>query len=375
MNGRISLKLSSPRIGRDAFRKLHRLCLAGCFALTLPACIELESSPYDTSNGGLLGALITILGSAATGPGVFLAFTDATHYFQSTGDGKWERVDFTGATGSVREVKHFGGQTLWGLDANATNNIVRSDDFGKTWTSVSVGPIALATLDICGTTIFSTFVNGPNYRAAYSNDSGTTWSLSDIQAGTFTTQDALCISDSTLLSAKNNTPPVQRSTDGGASWVAGGALTGIPQIRIANRTGTAEILVIKTNTFPESSLSTNGAVSYAAADTAAFVSHTWGGAITADASSYYVAMRNNTSCDLFTNPTGAAGNYTTIPTVCTASTNMTHAAVGDNTVLFGGTDGGAAPRLFRYNTITGTTFQETLPTTASTTLTDIVFFP
>ncbi|MEQ9363869.1 MAG: hypothetical protein RIF32_06490 [Leptospirales bacterium] len=368
-----------PGLSRAKFKRAcmatRRLALALGFTFTLPACLELESSPYDTSNGGLLGALITVLGVSAD-PSVFLAFTDQTHFFESTGNGVWERVDFTGATGSVRQVKSDGGDLLWGLDANATNNIVRSNDFGKTWTAVNVAAEAFATLDICGTTIFSTFVNGTNYRTAYSNDSGTTWNLTDIVVGAAaTTQDAMCLTDNTLLAAKNNSPHVQRSTNGGAAWLAGGALVGaIGPVRIASRTGTNEVLVISQTTCPRSNLSTDGAQNYAAADSTTFSCLNWTGALTADANQYYVGMRNAGNCELYTNPNGAAGNYSMISTSCTAGTNLTHAAVGNGAVLFGGNDSGA-PRLFRHDTTSASTFQDTLPTSGATMLTDILFVP
>ena len=357
----------------------RRALLACAFALSLPACLELDSSPYDTSNGGLLGALITVLG-APTDPSVFLVFTDQTFFFETTGNGLYERVDFTGATGSVRRVQRFAGDILWGLDAKATNNIVRSDDFGKTWTSVNVAAEAFATLDICGTTIYSTFVNGgTQYGVHYSNDSGTTWNFSSLGVGAgFTTQDALCVSPTILYAAKNNSPHAQRSTDGGANWGAGGAIAGeIQPVRTANKTGTGDILIITQSTCPRSRLSTDGIASFGSQDSTTFSCFSFAGALGADSSAYYVSMRNTTNCPLYSNPDGTATNYTMLMNpACGAAANMNHVAMGNQTVLYGGNDAGS-PALFRYSQSTGigvgTT--EVLPASAATVLTDIVFMP
>lgn len=356
----------------------RRALLACAFALSLPACLELDSSPYDTSNGGLLGALITVLG-APVDPSVFLLFTDQTFFFETTGDGSFERVDFTGATGSVRRVQRFAGDTLWGLDANPTNNIVRSDDFGKTWTSVNVAAEAFATLDICGTTIYSTFVNGgTQYGTYYSNDSGTTWNFASIVVGAgFTTQDALCLSSSILYAAKNSSPHVQRSTDSGANWGAGAPIVGATQpVRIANRTGTGEVFIINQTTCPRSDLSTDGLSSWSSADTTTFSCFNFAGALGADASGYYVGMRNATNCELYSNPTGVSGNFTMLMNpACGGAAALNHVALGNQMVLYGGSDGAGAPALFRYSqsALAGTT--ESLPASAATVLTDIVFMP
>jgi hypothetical protein len=347
-----------------------------CGSLT-GACIKLETSPFDTANGGLLGALITVLGSggASATPGTFLAFTDLAHYFTSTGDGTWTRVDFTGAT-SVRDVK-FANGVYWGLSPAANDNVVKSTDGGLTWSTVPIATEAFNTIDVCDTGLFATYVNGTIWAAYWSSDSGATWTQSDILAGvTATAQDALCRSPGDFLAAKSNAAPVARSTNGGANWSTGANVTVFNPVRIAHRPGTAETLLIYQSTTPESRLSTDDLVSYAAAEQAFFTTQSWAGALTADADGYYISMRDGSTCNIIASATGAAGTFSSAGATCSATASMASIATGNGFIIAGGSEGGGGvPVLIRSPTASLATVADSLPTTGATTIQSIVFVP
>lgn len=359
------------------------ICAALVACLSTSACLEAEFSELDTSNGGLLGVLLSLAGSGALSnqsTTTYYAFTNTLEFFTSTGDGTWTKATASGATSSLRRVRHGGGQTLWALDEKANDNVVRSDDLGLTWSAVAVTGQDMRTLEVCGNTLFAVYDGGGNWENAYSNDGGTNWLTSTIQAavGAFTPEDAACADENTLVAVKAPSEFVAFSTDGSATWTVGSGPTGSSPARAALRSNASDMLLAYNDGAARTNKSTNlGSIgTYGAADTATFATATCCGEVAATAESFYAAMIDGSNCNVYISSDGVSGTFVTRGTSCANTISISELVVGSGHVIYGGSDGGlAVPVLFRLDTATGDVVQDSLPSTPAANITGLVAIP
>ncbi len=342
------------------------LALVACLSLASgPACLKQQFSDLDTANGGLLGALLIALASSTMT--TYLAFDDTLVFHTSLDRLTWTATTANGPTGGLDLVRHGGGQTLWGVDKKAADNLVRSDDFGATWSDVTIGiPRRYKTLAVCGDTIFMTINTGTDWDAIYSNDGGTTWNSANIDTpGTFTIQDAGCSDSNRLFAVKSNSPPIFFSTDGGASWTMGANGSASTTSRAAVRPNSNELLLAAEVPPATLTKSTDLATSYATADTATLTGDTFSGGMAADANNFYVTGRAGSSCNLYTSATGNSGSFNSRSFTCGPADTITQAASDGTNIIFGGFRSGLVPSVYSVSLDSNTTSNINLTSAAS----------
>ncbi len=151
---------------------LASIC-ALCFTL-LTSCIKLDANLNSNNALALLGGVLT-----STGYNKFQAYSNNNPFFlESSGDGTWTRVNFTGAS-AITDVVQIG-QTLYGVNGLAAapaipapNTIFKSLDHGRTWSAVTVSTGGnIEKIASCGTSVAAARNGGGNINAYYSADTG-----------------------------------------------------------------------------------------------------------------------------------------------------------------------------------------------------------
>ncbi len=188
--------------------------------LLFTSCIQLEVSPFDSSQGGVLGWV------GALFPDVpcytFHAYSNGAKSFltYNTCAPEWTLRSYT-ATNILQRVAKTGSGFV-ALD-NSTTDLYSSTD-SITWSSAAAFPGETASgarVAACGDTVVIAYVNGAGsaIETIRSTDGGSTFSVPVTVITATTIWDLVCVDNVFHLSGGNATVSYKRSTDGGASWI------------------------------------------------------------------------------------------------------------------------------------------------------------
>lgn len=332
-------------------------------------CIGLKQSPFDSSNGGYAGAALLLL---TTNTSRFVAFTNSTTIFESTDGITWTSRTITGA--SVISDAAITGTTVFGLDSG-TNNLRRSTDGGRTWSSVSVAAVTLGKVGACGPSVVAATSSGASYTAYHSSNTGSTFASSTIDASSaIVPRNILCSDSQRFLSASNvGGASVHYSSNGGATWSASsGALAGT---HLGLRAASTRAVAVYPATNPYVALSTDYGVSFGGGDSGTLSTLSNGsiqGAMGDDGTRFHLGFYNSPSCHFFRSTTGANSSWTSTSVACPATSSLVTLASGGSVLLAGG--GTGAPLILRSADAGATWAQVTLPSSTAS-ITRIIYVP
>jgi len=307
--------------------------LALIFLFFIGSCVRLDR----TLNNNLIFPL--------TAPGTFRAFLDSTTFLESSGDGNWKRVDYTGAVDFTGVIST--GRDLYAYSGQYTNSIWKSSDSGRTWSALNVslgnGPQAGA---VCGKNIVIGYQSAASGlpTAAYSADGGLNWNTATLggTAGAFSDLD--CTS-STFYAVINASPLLFRSLNGGASWTGanpgGTTFTQGLSVLPGNQD---TVLYTYGSTQQAYFVSTNSGLSYGGggnlnADYQVVTGHSLSAGNGRFVFGLFDRVKNNCVISTFLPP---AGTWMDASAVSCPSTNLRSAAAGNGVYLAGGDAGVAA---------------------------------
>lgn len=332
-------------------------------------CLGLKESPFDSSNGGYAGAVLALL---LTNTSRFVAFTNTSTIFESSDGITWTARTISGAN-SISDAA-ITGSTVFGLDTG-TNNLRRSTDGGRTWTSVSVAAVTLGKVGACGTSVVAATSNAASYFAYYSSNTGSSFSSSTIDAtSAIVPRNILCSDAQRFVSASNVAASnVHYSSNGGASWnAASGVLAGT---YAGLRTSSARVVAVYPATNPYVTLSTDYGVSFGAGDSGTLSALSNGsiqGAMGDDGTRFHLGFYNSPNCYFYRSTTGANSSWTSASVACPGTASLVTLAAGGSVVLAGG--GTSAPLVLRSLDAGATWTQSTLPS-SSASITKIIYVP
>jgi len=146
--------------------------------LAFLSCLTVENSPYDTARGGSAGFFL--LDALASHPGTltrtrFFATTDNQSLLESTGDGQWRRVDYSGGV-IVSGLAHRESKLL--ATGPGSDVYYTSTDSGLSWSTeaVPLGASSSTRIAACGNhTIVTANVGAASFGVSTSLNGGGSW--------------------------------------------------------------------------------------------------------------------------------------------------------------------------------------------------------
>jgi len=357
----IAVRYRSLELEPGTYMKWISRLLVLCFSLTsVLSCIKIQASPFDTSNGGYLGALATYLATLSQRG---IAFSDSAMGMESRGDGSWTAFSFTGPAKIVRVAAV--GTTLLGLDGSTAGVLWKSTNYGRSWTAQGgLGAVAFQQIAVCGAGVLLVQTPGGSLGAYYSSDSGVTFSPVTVNAtSALTVLDATCINNVFYVSHSGPPTNVSRSTNG-STWVLGSPA---PSSAVAVLSGTGSNLFGQGSGSPlVFSKSTDGGLSYSAGDSVANFSAMSAATMSGTTAVSVVKDVSLNTCNFRRSTFGVSGsnsNGLTCPS-CTNSTNVKRMILLNGMLIAVGTMGacsGNPPFVMRSTDAGMTVSSDTIP--------------